>query len=50
MNPFAFVVRRPITTLLLVTGLASGGVYALKKRGIDVLPGFDAFDEAARRS
>src|SRR5512143_1615823 len=41
MNPIAFAMRRPITTLMLVAGLISGGVLALKKRGVDVLPALD---------
>ena len=39
MNPFAFAMRRPFTTLMLVAGLLSGGVFALKKMGVDILPG-----------
>jgi membrane fusion protein, multidrug efflux system len=41
MNPIAFAMRRPITTLMLVAGLISGGVLALKKRGVDILPALD---------
>lgn len=42
MNPFTFVIRRPITSLILVGGLISGGILALKKMGVDVLPALDA--------
>ena len=38
MNPFVLVVRRPITTLALVAGLASGGVYALEQKGVVDVP------------
>jgi membrane fusion protein (multidrug efflux system) len=41
MNPIAFALRRPITTLMLVGGLISGGVLGLKKMGVDVLPALD---------
>lgn len=41
MNPFAFAMRRPFVTLILVGGLVAGGVFALKQRGIDVLPAID---------
>jgi membrane fusion protein (multidrug efflux system) len=34
--------RRPITTFMLVAGLFSGGVLALKKMGVDVLPALNA--------
>jgi membrane fusion protein (multidrug efflux system) len=42
VNPFAFVMRRPIMTLTIVAGLVSGGVLALKKMGVDVLPALNA--------
>jgi membrane fusion protein, multidrug efflux system len=38
MNPFAFAYRRPITTLLLVLGLASGGILAAEEMGVIVVP------------
>ena len=38
MNPLVFALRRPVTSLILVAGIVSGGVFALKKQGIDVLP------------
>lgn len=41
MNPIVVVMRRPITTLMLVAGLVSGGVFSLKRAGIDVLPKID---------
>ncbi len=41
MNPFAFASRRPFTTLLIVLGLASCGVFALKEAGVNVVPPID---------
>ena len=41
MNPFAFAGRRPVTTLVLLVGLTSCGVLALKKMGVDVVPALD---------
>jgi membrane fusion protein (multidrug efflux system) len=38
MNPIVFVMRRPITSLLLVVALASGGVLGLSKLRADVVP------------
>src|SRR4051794_29643328 len=35
MNPIVFVMRRPITTLILVIALASGGVVGLSKMRAD---------------
>jgi len=36
MNPFKFVKRRPVTTLLLLVALIGGGIYGLYKKRIDV--------------
>ena len=41
MNPFAFAWRRPITTLLLVLGLALGAVLALNEMGVVVISTLD---------
>jgi membrane fusion protein (multidrug efflux system) len=41
MNPFIFIIRRPIMALMLIAGLGSGGVFALKKTGVDVPSGLD---------
>jgi len=41
MNPIVVAMRRPITTLMLVAGLILGGVFSLKKTGIDVLAAID---------
>src|SRR5262249_6413790 len=38
MNPFGFVRRRPITTLLTVVVLVGGGVLGLAKVGVDPFP------------
>jgi membrane fusion protein (multidrug efflux system) len=38
MNPFAFARRRPITTLVLIVGLISCGMLALKRAGVDLVP------------
>jgi membrane fusion protein (multidrug efflux system) len=38
MNPIAFVVRRPVTTVLLVLALVSGGVLVMAKMGVDLPP------------
>ncbi len=38
MNPIVFVMRRPITSLMLVAALAGGGVLGLAKIGIDLFP------------
>ena len=42
MNPFFFAMRRPITTLMILAGLTAGGVFALKKMGVDVFPALNA--------
>jgi membrane fusion protein (multidrug efflux system) len=42
MNPFAAARRRPITTFLLVLGLASGSALVLETVGVDVIPVLDA--------
>lgn len=41
MNPFAFVIRRPFTTLTLVFILSSCGVVASKQAGFDIAPGLN---------
>jgi membrane fusion protein (multidrug efflux system) len=41
MNPFTFASRRPFTTLLIVLGLATCGVFALKEAGVNVVPPID---------
>jgi membrane fusion protein (multidrug efflux system) len=38
MNPFAFALRRPITTLILVAGVAACVVLGLRQVGIDPAP------------
>ncbi len=38
MNPIVFAIRRPITTLLLLVALASGGLVGLVKMGVDLPP------------
>jgi membrane fusion protein (multidrug efflux system) len=38
MNPLAFVMRRPVTSLLLVLALATGGVLGLAKMGVALPP------------
>jgi membrane fusion protein (multidrug efflux system) len=35
MNPFAFAVRRPMTTLLLVVALIGGGIVGLNEMHAD---------------
>jgi len=41
MNPFSFARRRPISTLVLLLGLTSCGILALKKAGFDIAPTLD---------
>jgi membrane fusion protein (multidrug efflux system) len=36
MNPFKFAMRRPVTTLMLVVALISGGVFGLYKLRVDI--------------
>ncbi len=38
MNPTVFAMRHPITTLMLVVGLISGGVLAYDKMRVDIFP------------
>jgi multidrug efflux pump subunit AcrB len=38
MNPTNFALRRPITTLMLVVGLISGGVLAYNRMRVDIFP------------
>ena len=38
MNPIVFAMRRPVTTLMLVVALISGGVLASNKMRVDILP------------
>ncbi len=38
MNPIVFVMRRPVTTLMLVVALISGGVLGLYKMRVDIPP------------
>ena len=46
MNPTVFAMRRPITTLMLVVALISGGVLAYSRMRVDIFP----VAEHARRS
>lgn len=38
MNPIVFAMRRPVTTLMLVVALISGGVLALSRMRVDIFP------------
>lgn len=38
MNPIAFAMRRPVTTVLLVVALACGGVVGLSEMGVGIFP------------
>src|SRR3954453_4053363 len=38
MNPIVFAMRRPVTTLMLVVALFSGGVLALNRMRVDIFP------------
>ena len=38
MNPIEFVMRRPVTTLMLVVALIGGGVFGLYKMRVDIPP------------
>ena len=38
MNPIVFAMRRPVTTLMLVVALISGGVLALNRMRVDIFP------------
>src|SRR3984957_1609652 len=38
MNPTSFAMRRPVTTLMLVVALISGGVLGLYKMRVDIFP------------
>ena len=36
MNPIVFAMRRPVTTMMLVVALISGGVLALNMMRVDI--------------
>ncbi len=38
MNPIVFAMRRPVTTLMLVVALVSGGMLALNRMRVDIFP------------
>ena len=38
MNPVAFAMRHPITTLMLIVSLVGGGALALNRMRIDIFP------------
>src|SRR4029450_14099789 len=38
MNPTVFAVRRPVTTLMIVVALVSGGLLALNRMRVDIFP------------
>ena len=38
MNPTVFAMRHPITTLMLVVALISGGTLAYSKMRVDIFP------------
>ncbi|MFO0960551.1 MAG: efflux RND transporter permease subunit [Isosphaeraceae bacterium] len=38
MNPIVFAMRRPVTTLMLVVALVSGGLLALNRMRVDIFP------------
>ena len=38
MNPIVFAMRRPVTTMMLVVALISGGVLGLSKMRVDIFP------------
>ena len=38
MNPIVFAIRRPVTTMMLVVALISGGVLALNKMRVGIFP------------
>ena len=38
MNPIVFAMRRPVTTLMLVVALISGGVLAYTRMRVDIFP------------
>ena len=38
MNPTSFAMRRPVTTLMLVVALISGGVLGLNRMRVDIFP------------
>ncbi len=41
MNPIAFALRHPITTMMLVVALVGGGVLAVIRMRVDIFPPFD---------
>lgn len=36
MNPIAFIIRRPVTTLMLIVALMCGGIFGLYKMRVDI--------------
>src|SRR5262245_65699547 len=38
MKPIVFAMRRPVTTLMLVVALISGGLLALNRMRVDIFP------------
>ena len=38
MNPTVFAMRRPVTTLMMVVALISGGVLAYARMRVDIFP------------
>jgi multidrug efflux pump subunit AcrB len=38
MNPIVFAMRRPVTTMMLVVALISGGVLSLNRMRVDIFP------------
>ena len=38
MNPTVFAMRRPVTTMMLVVALISGGVLAYTRMRVDIFP------------
>ena len=38
MNPTVFAMRRPVTTLMLVVALISGGILAYSRMRVDIFP------------
>src|SRR6188472_123259 len=42
MNPIVFAMRHPITTLMLVVALISGGTLALNRMRVDIFPSLNS--------